>query len=121
MKIERFEDIDAWKSARQLVKEVYEKTSRWPYKQRSLADQMERAAVSSMANIAEGFDATSDADFTRFLMYARQSVTELQSHLYVASDQKYIHETEFKSLYEIAHKSKNLIGGFIRYLKGKKV
>src|SRR5687767_3262825 len=81
---------------------------------------MERSAVSSMANIAEGFDGSSDADFVRFLGYARQSVTELQSHFFVALDQTYISEKEFKEAFDRANRAKSIISGLMRYLRKAK-
>lgn len=82
-----------------------------------LRDQMRRAAVSVMANIAEGFDGQSDAEFIQFLIYARRSASEVQSHLYVALDQRYLTGEEFDNLYDWAVQVKNLISGFIRYLR----
>ena len=83
-----------------------------------LRRQIRRAAVSSLSNVAEGFDAGSDAEFRRFLRIARRSVTEVQSHLYVALDQKYLGQNEFDDIYNQAVEVKRLMGGFIRYLKG---
>ena len=73
-----------------------------------------------MANIAEGFDSNSDAQFISFLSYSQRSASELQSHLYVALDQSYILENKFNELYNRIEKIKRLIGGFIKYLKTKK-
>jgi len=84
-----------------------------------LRDQTCRAAISVTANIAEGFDSQSDIEFVRFLNYARRSASEIQSHLYVALDQKYITQKQFDEIYQKAVETKNLISGFIRYL-GKK-
>lgn len=70
-----------------------------------------------MANIAEGFDAQSDAEFIRFLGYARRSASEVQSHLYLALDRQHITQEEFEELYDRTVKVKQLIGGFIRYLR----
>jgi four helix bundle protein len=70
-----------------------------------------------MANIAEGFDGTSDADFMRFLNYSRQSASELQSHFVVTLDQSYISEEEFKHAFSQAERAKSIIGGLIRYLR----
>jgi four helix bundle protein len=68
-----------------------------------------------MSNIAEGFDARTDAEFIRFLGYARRSASELQSQTYIALDQDYISQEEFNRIYAQATKTKALIGGFIRY------
>ena len=121
MKIERFEDIKAWQESRALTKMVFEITSTGnSFKSYRLRDQIEGAAISTMANIAEGFDSQSDTEFIRFLIYSRRSSSEVQSHLYVALDQKYIEKQQFDEIYEKAVIVKNLISGFIRYLKGKK-
>jgi four helix bundle protein len=118
MKIEKFEDIQAWQEARVLTNLIYEATKGSLFsKDYGLKDQIQRAAVSIMANIAEGFDAASDVEFIKFLIYSRRSASEIQSHLYVALDQKYITQEKFQELYEEAKKVKGLIGGFIKYLK----
>ena len=73
-----------------------------------------------MNNVAEGFDAGSDAEFCRFLRYAQRSATEVKSCLYVALDNEYISDSDFKNAYKIADEAKNLVGGFIKYLKLRK-
>jgi four helix bundle protein len=116
--IERFEDIDAWKAARELTRHVYAVTREGSFsKDYGLRDQIQRAATSIMANIAEGFDSGSNKEFIRFLGYALRSATEVQSHLCVALDQRYFGEEKFQSSYDLATKVKNLIRGFIRYLR----
>ncbi|MFB6273721.1 MAG: four helix bundle protein [Salinibacter sp.] len=87
MRIDRFEDIQAWRAARELTRAIYDVTSRSPFSRDfGLRDQIQRASVSIMANIAEGFDSASDQGFIQFLGYALRSATEVQSHLYVALD-----------------------------------
>lgn len=116
--IERFEDIEAWKEARKLAREIYQATERPGFRQDTgLRDQLQRSAVSVMANIAEGFDGATDREFLLFLGYALRSAAEVQSHLYVALDQQYIDRASFDSLYAGCVLTKSLIGGFIRYLK----
>ena len=66
-----------------------------------------------------GFDRQSKKEFANFLSYASASASEVQSHLYVAFDQKYISEEEFLGAYNQTKKTKSLINGFISYLKGK--
>ena len=118
MKIERFEEIEAWKAARELTREIYTLTQQEAFsKDFELRDQIQRASVSIMANIAEGFDARSTLEFVRFLGYAFRSATEVQSHLYVALDQDYLMQNEFENLYQQAVETKKLINGFIRYLR----
>lgn len=121
MKIEKFEDIESWKVARELTNSIYNitKTNKFN-KDFGLKDQIQRAAVSVMANIAEGFDSRSDKHFINFLNYAYRSATEVQSLLYVALDQEYLSEDEFEKLYSEAKKIHGLIGGLIKYLSTNK-
>jgi four helix bundle protein len=116
--ITRFEDIQGWQEARRLVKMVYELTRSGDFaRDFGLRDQIQRAAVSSMANIAEGFDCESKMEFARFLGISRRSVVEVQSLLYTAFDIGYINESQLKEYYEQAKKTKALIGGFRHSLK----
>src|SRR5215211_5740762 len=116
--ITRFEDIQAWQEARKLVKMIYKLTNSGTLaKDFGLRDQIQRAAVSSMTNIAEGFDCESKAEFGRFLGFARRSVVEVQSLLYTAFDIEYVNETQLREHYEQARKAKALIGGFKHSLK----
>jgi four helix bundle protein len=113
--ITRFGDIQAWQEARKLVKMIYKLTNSGPLaKDYGLHDQIQRAAVSSMTNIAEGFDCESKAEFARFLGIARRSDVEVQSLLYTTFDTEYVNEAQFKEHYEQARKTKALIGGFKR-------
>jgi len=117
MKITHFEDIDAWKCARELARQVYACTAGRDFrKDFGLRDQIQRAAGSVMHNIAEGFDSGSDVEFIRFLRYAQRSCTEVQSELYVALDQKYVTEQQFQTLFGQTEKVRAKIGGFIKYL-----
>lgn len=118
--IQRFEDIQAWQEARILVKMVYVLTNKELFsKDFGMKDQIRRASVSAMTNIAEGFDCESKLEFARFLGIARRSAVEVQSLLYAALDTGYINQNEFETHYEQARKTKALIGGFKRSL-GKK-
>lgn len=118
MKIERFEDIKGWASARELTQGIYAITNTQPFsKDYGLIDQIRRASISIMANIAEGFDSQSPQEFVKFLIYSRRSCSEVQSHLYVALDQKYIDQEKFAELYEKAKGTAQLINGFITYLR----
>lgn len=118
MSIRRFEDLDAWKEARKLTQMVYETTSKM--KDFGLRDQIQRASVSVMANIAEGFTSQSDAQFSKYLFISLASANEVQSHLYVMSDQKHLNKSKFQTLYDQATKTIQIIRGLIRYLKSKK-
>ena len=117
MKIERFEDIEGWKLARELTRLVYNATKNPDFSRDfGLRDQIRQAAGSAMHNIAEGFDGGSNAEFAKFLRYAQRSCTEVKSQLYAALDQSYITDDEFKLIYDWSTKTHQCIGGFIRYL-----
>lgn len=110
--ITKFEDLIAWQEARKLVSMIYKITSDGLFaKDFGLKDQIQRAAVSSMTNIAEGFDNESTAEFARFLGMARRSAVEVQSLLYVALDASYIKDESFKTHYDQARKTQAIIGG----------
>ena len=117
MRIERFEDIEAWQLARQLTCKVYDLTKKTRFaRDFGLKGQIQDAAGSSMHNIAEGFDSETNPEFVRFLRYAKRSCTEVQSELYVALDQQYITNTEFQDVYDHAGRTRATIRGFIKYL-----
>ena len=118
MKITKFEEIEAWQLARDLTRKVYSLTKKPEFsKDFGLKNQIREAAGSSMHNIAEGFDAESNAEFVRFLRYAKRSCTEVQSELYVALDQEYITAEEFQETYDLAGRTRSAIRGFINYLR----
>ena len=119
MKLTRFEDLECWKEARQLTRLVYEvigQGSQWQ-KDLRLCGQIQGAAVSVMANIAEGFVRHSDKEFVQFLFIAMASAAEVQSHLYVAVDQGYLAPERFDSIYVQAEKTGRIISGLIKYLR----
>ncbi len=118
MQITSFEDIKAWQAARKLTKEIYALTSRGKFASDfRLRDQIRDASASIMANIAEGFDSQSDHEFIRFLTYSRRAASEVHSHLCVALDQAYLTIEQFNAMVKDIVEIKNLICGFIRYLK----
>jgi four helix bundle protein len=118
MKIERFEDIRAWQEARALANLVYDATTENAFSRDfGPCDQIREAAGSVMHNIAEGFEAGSDAEFVRFLKYARRSASEVQSELYLALDRKYLSAETFQTIYDKATEVKKLINAFIGYLR----
>ncbi len=117
MRINRFEDIEAWQLARDLTLKVYGLTKKTEFSHDfGLRRQIQDAAGSSMNNIAEGFDSETNPEFVRFLRYAKRSCTEVQSELYVALDQQYITKTEFQDVYDHAGRTRATIRGFINYL-----
>ena len=110
--IKRFEDILGWQEARKLTRDIYHLTTAGAFaRDFGLRDQICRAAVSAMTNIAEGFDCESKREFARFLGIARRSAVEVQSLLYVALDAGYISDSVFQEHYAQAAKAKALIGG----------
>lgn len=117
MRIDKFEDIEAWQLARELTRKVYELTSKPMFaRDFGLKGQIQDASGSSMNNIAEGFDAETNREFVRFLRYAKRSCSEVQSELYIALDQKYISQDEFQDVYDHAGRTRAAIRGFIKYL-----
>ena len=121
MRIERFEDIEAWQLARELTRKVYDLTKKTKFtRDFGLKRQIQEAAGSSMHNIAEGFDSETNPEFVRFLRYAKRSCTEVQSELCMALDQQYISNAEFKDAYDHAGRTRAAIRGFIKYLTNYK-
>jgi len=118
MKITRFEDIEAWQEARKLVNLIYHAINANEKFQKDfrLVNQLQGAAVSSMANIAEGFTRKSNKEFIQYLFISKSSAAEVQSHLYVALDQGYVTQNDFESIYAQAEKVSKMNSGFIKYL-----
>jgi four helix bundle protein len=119
-KITRFEDLDCWQQGREVVKLVYKATQGTDFrKDLRLCGQIQAAAASIMANIAEGFIRRSDKEFIQFLFIAMSSAAEVQSHLYVALDQGYISPETFDTIYIQTDKAGKMISGLITYLRTK--
>jgi len=115
--IRRFEDIEAWQKARILTQQIYDISSNSKFrKDFVLRDQMRRACISIVSNIAEGFSRRGNKEFARFLDIAHASTAELQAQLYVAFDQSYLDTQEFEKLYESADEVSKMIKGFMNYL-----
>lgn len=118
MKFEKFEDLEVWQFARELVKLIYKITSKKNFaKDFGLSHQLQRCSVSVMSNIAEGFERQSSKEFIRFLYMAKASAGELRSQLHVSLDLNYINKNEFDELYKLSQKISKSIAGFIKYLK----
>jgi len=116
--ITRFEEIQSWQMSRELTNTVYSLTQQPAFaKDFGLRDQIRRAAVSVMSNIAEGFESRTDTQFINFLGMARASAGEVRSQLYIALDQKYISDEQFKNAFSLAEQSAQKIAGFISYLE----
>jgi|SRR5437773_3068550 len=120
--IERFEDLEAWRVARDVAREVYLFSKREPFSRDfCLRDQICRSAVSVMSNIAEGFERDGRREFVNFLSIAKGSAGEVRSQLYIALDQKYISEQEFTCTYDKTVQNCRLISGLIKYLNQTEV
>lgn len=119
MKITRFEELDYWKEAIKLTQMVYNaiKNNNNFQKDLRLCGQIQSAATSSMANIAEGFIRRSNKEFIQFLFIAMSSAAEVQSHFYVALDQSYVDNKNFNEIYDQANKTARLTSGLITYLR----
>ena len=118
MKVQRFEDLEAWQIARELANQVYKIT-----KQESVCrdfgflDQIRRAAISIMNNIAEGFERGSNKDFVRFLFIARGSAGEVRSLLYLGLDQGYLTNSDFSECRDLCIRSGQIIWALIKGLR----
>ena len=118
--INRFEDIQAWQKARELVKLIYMETGKGPFaKDFPLKDQTKRAAISIMLNIAEGFGRKTDKEIKQYLVQAHGSCAEVQAALYIALDQSYVTEKVFKQLYDSTDEISRMIMGLYNYLTHK--
>src|SRR5882762_9640781 len=118
-RINKFEEIESWKKARSLTKEIYKRTSSGKFtRDFGLTDQIRRASVSILSNIAEGFERSGDKEFLQFLAIAKGSCGEVRAQLYVALDQEYFSLDEFEGLSKAAIEVSQLIAGLIKYLKG---
>ncbi len=113
-----FEEIDAWKKARELTKPIYAVSGAGTFaKDFSLRDQIRRASVSIISNIAEGYDRSGTGEFVQFLAIAKGSTAEVKSQLYVALDQNYLDQRIFAELSGLAMETGNMVGGLMKYLR----
>ncbi len=111
-KIKRFEDLIAWQKTRVLTWEIYQVTRQGAFaKDFGLRDQIQRAAVSIMSNIAEGFERGGRAEFHQFLSVAKASCAEVRSQLYVAIDVGYLDQQTFNRLLAQAEEVARIVGG----------
>ena len=116
--IRRFEDLEAWKKARELADAIYKASSKGEFvRDFVLRDQVRRAVVSISSNIAEGFERSGRSEFIQFLSIAKGSCGELRSQLYLALDQNYFTQDEFNLLLEDVTSTSSLIAGLMKYLR----
>ncbi|CAN5351977.1 four helix bundle protein [soil metagenome] len=114
----RFEEIEAWQRARLLTNQIYDIAPTPPLSRDfGLVDQMRRASNSIMANIAEGFGRRTNKEFSNFLVIAHGSAAEVQSHLYLAFERKYISEAVFSELYGNCDEVSRMLMSLCRYLR----
>jgi four helix bundle protein len=117
-KLRSLKTLNRGKKARVLTKEIYEATLTGAFaKDFGLKDQMRRAAVSILSNIAEGFERGGDKEFLQFLSIAKGSAGELRAQLYISLDQSYLSAEQFDYFAREATEISQLISGFMRYLK----
>ena len=116
--IERFEDIEGWKLGRRVTNRVYDVTSTGDFSRDfALANQIRRASISIMSNIAEGFERDGNKEFLQFLSIAKGSCGEVRSQMYIAADRKYVDETTFNEICGLLIETSQKISGFMKYLR----
>ncbi len=114
----RFEEIECWKRARDLTRRIYEITGKPAFaRDFGLKDQIRRASVSVMSNIAEGYDRSGTAEFVHFLATAKGSAAEVRCQLYVAADQGYIQDNHFVEINALAVEIGSMLAGLMKYLR----
>lgn len=117
-RVEKFEDLIAWQKAHSLAINIYQLTSKEQFSRDfGLKNQIQRAAVSVMSNIAEGFERYSRPEFRQFLSISRGSVAEVRSQLHIAQSLNYISKQEFATAYSLCRDVGNLIGGLRKSLE----
>ena len=114
----RFEDLEVWQKAKELTNLIYRLSSSGSFSRDfGLRDQMRRASVSIMSNIAEGFESQTQALFIQYLWRAKGSAGELRAQLYIAFEQDYLAEAEFNSAFSLAEICSKQLARFIQYLE----
>lgn len=116
--ITRFEEIEAWQTARELTKLIYSLTEQTKFSRDfGLKDQIRRASVSVTSNISEGFEGQTQAQFIRYLGLAKASAGEVRSQLYISRDLEYITQEQFTKTFALAEKASRQVARFISYLE----
>lgn len=117
-RIEKFQDLEAWKAARNVTKKIYDVSKQEKFNRDfALCNQIRRASISIVSNIAEGFGRNGDKEFIRFLSTAKASCSEVYAQLYVALDQSYIDEKYFEDISKDLEETSRIIGGLMKYLQ----
>jgi len=116
--VKKFEDLEVWKLSREISRLIYSVSSNGSFaKDFALTNQIRRAAISILSNIAEGFERNGDKEFIQFLTVAKGSCGEVRAQLYVAFDQGYVNEELFLSVRQRVEEASRMISGLIKYLK----
>ncbi len=117
MRVKKFEELEAWKKARALSNRVYQASATSGFtRDFGLKDQIRRAAISILSNIAEGFERGGDKEFLQFLAVAKGSCGEVRAQLYIALDQGYISQNLFEELSNNVSEIGRMISGLMKYL-----
>src|SRR5262244_3340325 len=115
---QKFEAIKAWQKSRELTRQIYDVSNRDKFfKDFGLRDQIRRAGISVMSNIAEGYERSGTGEFVQFLAMAKGSVGEVVSHLYVAKDQGYLAKEDFEQIITLSKRTARIISGLMSYLR----
>jgi four helix bundle protein len=118
--IHRFEEIEAWKTARELTNRTYQISEKGNFaRDFGLRDQIRRASVSVMSNIADGFESRSQLQFIEYLGRAKASAGEVRAQLYITLDQNYLTQVEFEQLFDLAETCSRQIYRFMEYLSSQ--
>ncbi len=116
--VEKFEDLEVWQNAREITRAIYSASSNEPFaRDFALVNQIRRASLSILSNIAEGFERNGDKEFVQFLLVAKGSCGEVRAQLYVALDQEYIDEALFVTINSKLTETSRMISGLIKYLQ----
>jgi four helix bundle protein len=113
--VKRFEDLLAWQKARELTRDVYKALA--SCRDYGFKDQIQRASISVMSNVAEGFESGTRQEFLNYLYIAKGSAGEVRAQLYAAHDIGYLNMETFKYIKSLAEECSKLISTFIRKLK----
>ncbi len=118
MSIKRFEDLEVWIEAKNFSVSIYKLSDISSFKNDfSLRDQIRRASVSIVSNIAEGFERNGNKEFRQFLSYAKGSAGEVRAQLYILKELNYISNENFNELYLQIENISKMLSGFMNYLK----
>jgi four helix bundle protein len=117
-KVEKFEDLKVWQKSREINLKIYQLSNKGVFaKDFGLRDQIRRASISILSNIAEGFERNGNKEFNQFLSVAKASAGEVRSQLYIAKDLEYISDVEFAEVVNGLLEISKMINGLVSYLK----